>query len=561
MGSQCGIKNQKNMEYKVEAIRLFLKSYLRIIMSLAAAGVFFFVVQHLILVVITASSRVIITAEIDHADVFQIYFSNSFSQPSFQEKDSFKSDPVPVNAKTDALIRLHNASVRTVRLDPGNTPGTVKIFKMKVLGHFAKPREMGPEELMRFFQPGKDDVQLSLEHDYLKVVSRQEDPSLLGAGPLVDINPWLPNGMAVVFTLLVFALLYRFDYASFPAFHDVLQKKPSIGSNIDALDGLRGLAAVIIVADHTYGMVVGIGAIGVWLFMTLSGFLIARPFVLQPERALSLPFWEKFFIRRVKRIVPLYYAYITVVFLIPGEFNDAFRHFFFLQGNGVLWVINQEMVFYLLTPFIMLANCLLFRGKIWPIVVNLTLLMFLSYYLVSPSVFAMYGMNHQALRLYVGIFLAGIIFSYLYYGVYEPSEFARKGKERHGRILSWLGLVILIGFMLGTTGRMWGVSMVWGIAYDQWFGIAAGLFIFCIVASRNTALDKLLALLPFRAIGLVSFSIYILHPLVMQIVRKGINLYYGLSLNDLPLFICTLTATYIASCITYVYIERPFTRS
>jgi peptidoglycan/LPS O-acetylase OafA/YrhL len=550
------------MEHKqVEAIRLFLRSYLRIIISLAVAGVFFFVVQHLILVVITASSRVIISAEIDHADAFQLYYSNSSGQPSFKEQDSYKSDPVPANAKTDALIRLHNASVRNVRLDPGNSPGTVKIFKVTVLGHFAKPREMGPEELMRFFRPGREDVQLSLEKDYLKVVSGQEDPSLLGAGPLVEINPWLPRAMTVIFTVLVFALVYRFDFASFPAFHDVLGKKPSIGSNIDALDGLRGLAAVIIVADHTYGMVVGIGAIGVWLFMTLSGFLIARPFVLQPQRALSLSFWENFFIRRVKRIVPLYYAYITVVFLIPGQFDDAFRHYFFLQGNGVLWVINQEMVFYLLTPFIMLINCLLFRGKVWPIMINLTLLMFLSYYLVGPTVFAMYGMNHQALRLYVGIFLAGIIFSYLYYGVYEPSEFARNGKERHGRILSWLGLAILLGFLLGTTGRMWGVSMVWGIAYDQWFGIAAGIFIFCIVASRDTPLNRLLAFLPLRAIGLVSFSIYILHPLVMQVVRKGINLYYGLSLNDLPLFICTLAATYIASCITYVYIERPFTRS
>ncbi|MHB8788719.1 MAG: acyltransferase family protein [Desulfobulbaceae bacterium] len=533
---------------------------MRIILSLAVAGVFFFVVQHLILAVITTSSRVIITTEIDHPDIFQVYYSNS-QRAAFTEKDSYKSEPVEANVQAEALIRLHDSSVRTVRLDPGNSPGTVKIFKMTVLSHFVKPREMGPEELSRFFRPGREDVQLSLEPGYLQIVSQEEDPYLLGTGPLVRINPWLPRTMAVLFTILFFVLVYRFDFAAFPPFHDVLQKKPSTGSNIDALDGLRGLAAVIIVADHTYGLVVGIGAIGVWLFMTLSGFLIARPFILQPDRALSLPFWENFFVRRVKRIVPLYYAYITVVFLIPGRFDEAFRHFFFLQGDGVLWVINQEMVFYLLTPFIMLANVLLFRGRVWPIMVNLTLLMFLSYYLIGPMTFAMYGMNHQALRLYVGIFLAGIIFSYLYYGVYEPSEFARNGRERHSRILSWLGLAILVGFMLGTTGRMWGVSMVWGIAYDQWFGIAAGLFIFCIVATRNTALEKLLAFLPLRAIGLVSFSIYILHPMVMLVLRKGVSQYFGLSLSDFPLFVCTLAATYVASCVTYMYIERPFTRT
>jgi len=545
----------------VEAIRLFIRSYARVILSLAAAGVFFFVVQHLILAVITSSSRVIITAELEQADSFQIYFSNSLKDAVFREEDSVRSKEVPAGKKTEVLIRLGDSSVRTVRLDPGNLPGTVKLHEMKVLSHFAKPRVMGPEELYRFFRPGKDDVRISLEKDHLVIVAGEEDPSLIGAGPLVNINPLLPNGMAVVFTILFFGLFYRFDFASYPAFHDILQKKPTTGSNIDALDGLRGLAAVIIVADHTYGMVVGIGAIGVWLFMTLSGFLIARPFVLQPQRALSFSFWENFFIRRVKRIVPLYYAYITAIFLIPGRFDEAFRHYFFLQGDGVLWVINQEMVFYLLTPFIMLANTLLFRGKVWPIMVNLTLLMFLSYYMIGPSVFAMYGMNHQALRLYVGIFLAGMIFAYLYYGVYEPSAFARQRVERNSKVFSWIGIALLVGFMLGTTGRMWGVSMVWGIAYDQWFGIAAGLFIFSIVATRNTLLARMLSFMPLRAIGLVSFSMYILHPLVMLVIRKGINQYYGISLNDLPLFFCTLTATYIASCVTYVYIERPFTRT
>ena len=323
---------------------------------------------------------------------------------------------------------------------------------------------------------------------------------------------------------------------------------------------MRGLAAVIIIADHTYGFIMGIGAIGVWLFMTLSGFLIARPFIQQPDRCLSLKFWEKFFIRRVKRIIPLYYTYLTVVFVVPGRFDEAFRHFFFLQGDGVLWVINQEMVFYLMVPFIMLMNLFIFRAKVWPIIINLVILMFLSYYMLGPSVISMYGMNHQPLRLYVGIFLAGIIFSYLYYGVYEPADWSIKKSNKTNTWFSLFGIAILIGFMLFTTGRVWGKTMVWGIAYDQYFGIASGLFIFCIVVSRNTALEKILAFLPLRAIGLVSFSMYILHPMVVLLIRQGSSHYFGISLVDLPLFFATVAATYMVSCATYTYIERPFTR-
>lgn len=544
----------------MEAIRLFFKSYWRIILSLAAAGVFFFIAHHLLYIVLTVSSQIKITAEIDHPDIFQVYFSGIDNRALFEEDNSFRSAQVPENRKSEVKIRMNDASVRNVRIDPGDKPGTVKIYEMTVSSHFSEPRVIGPEELMHFFRPGKADVSISLEKDYLKVVSREDDPYLIGTGSLVIINPVLPNTVAILFTVLFCVLFYRFDFSSFPAFYDIRRKKPSIGSNIDALDGLRGLAAMMVVAEHTYGTVNGIGITGVWLFMTLSGFLIARPLVQNPEKALSFVYWKNFFIRRFKRIAPIYYAYITVVFVVPGHFDEALRHFFFLQGDGVLWVINQEIVFYLLTPFIMLVNVVLFRGRAWPIMIHLTLLMFLSYYFAGPSVFSMYGMNHQPLRLYIGIFLAGIIFSYLYYGVFQYSGLAGKLPASNVRFLSWLGMAILIGFMLGSTGKMWGGNMIWSIVYDQWFGIAAALLIFCVAASRNFALGKVLGFFPMRAIGLVSLSMYIIHPLLIQVIRKGASHYYGLSVSGLSLFVFTLLATYMVSCMTYTYIERPFTR-
>ena len=537
-----------------------MKSRGQSLLTVAVALVCFLLVQHIAIAVMTSAYRLYIIAEIDHPDIFQLYYNNSKKQGDFKEKDSERSQFVNAGEKTKVKIRLADSSVLSVRLDTGNEPGIVKIYRMEVHSHFVKPRVLLPSDIDTMFKSGKDDVMVNLEKDHVSIISQNEDPYIIGTEPLVKINAVLPNAIAFLFSCVVSILFYRFDFATFPPFYDILRKKPTTGINIDALDGLRGLAAVIIVADHTYGFIMGIGAIGVWLFMTLSGFLLARPFIQQPERCLSLAFWEKFFIRRIKRIIPLYYAYLTVVYVVPGRFDEAFRHFFFLQGDGVLWVINQEIVFYLMVPFIMMANYFLFRGKVWPIVLNLVILMFLSYYMVGPSVFSMYGMNHQPLRLYVGIFLAGIIFSYLYYGVYEPAEWSIKKSNTINTYFSMLGIAILIGFMLFTTGRVWGKTMVWGIAYDQWFGIASGMFIFCIVASRNTTLERILAFLPLRAIGLVSFSMYILHPMVVILIRQGSSYYFGISLVDLPLFFCTVASTYLVSCVTYAYIERPFTR-
>ena len=538
-----------------------MKAHGKTLASLGAAVLCFVIIQHIAFAVMTCAYRVYITAEIDHEDVMQLYYTNSEKKPEFKEQYSDKTVEVfQPNEKILAEIEMGDAPVMSVRLDPGHKPGVVKLYEIEVVSHLAKPIIYTPSDIYRLFKPGKDDITVSLEKDHVRVESRLDDPFLMGTEPLIKINKIVPYGIALLISTVLFGILYRFDYATFPPFYDIARKKPTIGVNIDALDGLRGLAAIIIIADHTYGKISGIGAIGVWLFMTLSGFLMARPFILHPERATSFSFWENFFLRRVKRIIPLYYSYIVAIYVMTGRYDEAFRHFFFLQGDGVLWVINQEMVFYLMVPFIMLLNYFVFRGKIWPILINTFILIFVSYYYVGRDVISMYGMHNLDLRLYANIFLSGIFFSYLYYGVFEPSSLYTNRQELTRKVFSFIGILLLVGFMLGTTNRMWGGEMIYGIVYDHWFGLAAGLFIFCIVTAQNSKLEKLLTWMPLKACGLVSFSMYLLHPLVVHVLRQSVPRFSGHSLTDLTLFLVTVVVTYMVSCMTYTYIERPFTR-
>ena len=133
-------------------------------------------------------------------------------------------------------------------------------------------------------------------------------------------------------------------------------------------------------------------------------------------------------------------------------------------------------------------------------------------------------------------------------------------RQANRRIFSFVGLVLLIAFILGTTGRLWGGHEIYGLKFDLWFGMAAGLFIFCIVAAENSLLEKVLSFLPLRAVGLVSFSVYILHPVVIDIIRQGTLHYFGYMVKGIPMLVLALSFTYIVSCFTYTYIERPFTR-
>ena len=105
----------------------------------------------------------------------------------------------------------------------------------------------------------------------------------------------------------------------------VSERTIQVRGHIRALDGLRGVAIVLVLFHHmwpfvwsTPGMTVvtrlhNVGWIGVDLFFVLSGFLISG--ILMDSRG-RRGYWKNFFIRRSLRIFPLYFLYLAVVFTV-----------------------------------------------------------------------------------------------------------------------------------------------------------------------------------------------------------------------------------------------------
>jgi peptidoglycan/LPS O-acetylase OafA/YrhL len=113
---------------------------------------------------------------------------------------------------------------------------------------------------------------------------------------------------------------------------------PKLPAHIPALDGLRGFAICLVLMHHfTWEPQPGVefeglpgalfqaiaywGLVSVDLFFVLSGFLITG--ILLDEKA-SKHYFRNFYMRRVLRIVPLYYAVLLVLFVIIPRFTPLF---------------------------------------------------------------------------------------------------------------------------------------------------------------------------------------------------------------------------------------------
>src|SRR5262249_34331446 len=95
-----------------------------------------------------------------------------------------------------------------------------------------------------------------------------------------------------------------------PSPNDLLLSKISKGSNISALDAVRGVAALSVVIAHTLGPR-QLGSMAVAVFFVLSGFLITWLLVRESETTGKISLRD-FYIRRTLRIFPAFYVFWIV---------------------------------------------------------------------------------------------------------------------------------------------------------------------------------------------------------------------------------------------------------
>ncbi|MDB4976787.1 MAG: putative acyltransferase [Myxococcaceae bacterium] len=335
-------------------------------------------------------------------------------------------------------------------------------------------------------------------------------------------------------------------------------------AHIPSLDGLRGIAAALVVLEHfrfvglRAAVSMPVGDYGVLLFFILSGFLMGYLYLETPfDRAAAI----RYAAARVSRIAPLYYATITasyiLTFIVGSDFiyalntTEFVRLLLFVGNAHVFWSIAPEVQFYFVFMMLWWAHQ---TGKLSSATTAIPL--FLLGALVCGAQPLAPGFMVTAK---LPIFLTGILIAVA--RVQLRSEVRSVGAARWLALTQLVALAIL-GLLLfhPLPDLVPGQSLLRGHdpKHNGVFGdyrylalLSATLF----TLSVETPLSRaLLANRFMRALGQYSFSIYLLHEPVMAGVHallEPLALPYALQVG------LALVAVGAVGVLSYYLLERP----
>lgn len=339
---------------------------------------------------------------------------------------------------------------------------------------------------------------------------------------------------------------------------------------IPSLDGLRAVAFLIVFLSHAgLGEVVP-GGFGVTIFFFISGYLITTLLRREYEnqRSISLKY---FYIRRMLRIWPAFYlvlfvgAALTQLHVLEGEivlpaFLSQCLHFanyysiYFgsnkgqTVGSGIYWSLAVEEHFYLAFPLIYIV---MLKMQVTPRNQMFILLGLCLTGLLWRSLLV-FGFGVSVERTY---YASDTRFDSLLFGcalaVYgNPALDSSSLSERNIKYVSFPIGVCLILFSLLYRNPEFRETFrytVQGMGLSQIF-VAAIRF-------PNWGVFKLLNWKWVRFIGLISYSLYLVHLTVI----KSLGTYWPTAQGVL-LGTCSLIVSFVLAYFIYETIEKPFGR-
>ncbi|GAB3895591.1 acyltransferase family protein [Spirosoma agri] len=355
------------------------------------------------------------------------------------------------------------------------------------------------------------------------------------------------------------------------------------------LDGLRAVAAVFVVIHHQQQplptgdkpLLLQLlyrfffhGHYAVDLFIVLSGFCLMLP-ALRNNNQLVSNSPLLFFRKRAQRILPPYFLAMALSLLlistvigqktgtrwdasIPVLPFDLFTHVLMIHDiftstapkiNGVFWSIAVEWRIYLVFPLLLLLWRRLGGFTTTLLTTTLSLLVWhvLSVMQLPDINLTQWGLCPH----YLGLFTMGMMAAYI---AYSPSPLCAVIQKK----TPWLLLTTVFGVSILLATRF-DTLLPW-VYTDVLVGLGSVCLLVALKTGRFGRLKAWLSWQPLVLIGTFSYSIYLIHMPILQVIQQ--YLIFPLNLDALGTTLYLLfIGTALVICLSYLFYllaERPF---
>ncbi len=357
---------------------------------------------------------------------------------------------------------------------------------------------------------------------------------------------------------------------------------PRLNARIPELDGLRGIAILLVVSFHylnnqlvdntdklskVISKVTSFGWVGVDLFFVLSGFLIGSVLITNRN---SPNYFKTFFTRRSVRIIPNYFLLLLVFviiwsipyfnrnyFLAEHEIIPTWSYFlmvhnFFMShydsfGNralSVTWSIAIEEQFYILFPFIVY-----FLKRKW---LPFALITFIISAIIVRSLFSSWIPQYVLLPSRMDGLALGLLIAYA-----NTTSIIDMYRSILVKTL-WPLLVIII---VACAFLYWRYNDL-GLVKFTLFGLGFSIFLVFALIYKNSWFGILLRNKILMWIGTISYSLYLFHFLILGLAyhicgKNGIGIH---SRVDILITICAFAGALGISYLVYKALEQPMVK-
>jgi peptidoglycan/LPS O-acetylase OafA/YrhL len=343
-----------------------------------------------------------------------------------------------------------------------------------------------------------------------------------------------------------------------------------------SVEAVRALAAIGVVVGHSWGAaggsfydtfgdrIISAVAFGAFFFFALSGALLYLPFARRDfggGRRIDL---RQYGINRALRIFPLYYANVIIVLLVlegGGSTQEWLRWGLFLENfwprellevNGVLWTIVIELHFYASLPLIAWFVARMGRGTI-----RGAALVLLGLALVSLAIRAKYWLLPDPAEQN----------EYVYFSILSTFFLIAAGMLAALVQVAWSnGRPAWVRGVLASSDAwflaaipLW-LLVAWDYDYDALLAPASFLVLGgCLLPLEGRRIIlRILEWKPIVILGLASYSIYVWHvPMLEVVTDDGTN---ALADSFLVLLSVAVPLACAVALLSYRVIEAPVLR-